>query len=102
MKLHKITKLSPTVNFQVSTAGSHDEYRDSLKTNNDVSPNVDYWVLGEILDGPIIGSPLKMFRYMRNGSEIYGLFTTSPITEITDNGFKTMNSVYLMEEVPEL
>jgi len=102
MKLHKITKIKPTVNFQVTTAVSHDEYRESLIDDIGLSPNVDYWVIGEILDGPIIGESLRMFRYIRNDVEIPGVFATSPITEITENGFKKMNSVYLMETVPKL
>jgi len=99
MKLHKITKIHPVPNFIVPTAVTHDEYRESLISNVDISPNVDYWVIGEILSGPTIGESLRMFRRIRNGVELPGIFTTSPVTEITANGFKTLNSKYLVEEI---
>lgn len=86
------------------TAETHNEYRESITganhlTNKELSPNVDYWVEGEIIEGPTVGESLLMKRKIRNGIEVDGYFSTSPITKITADGFHTMNSEYKVEEV---
>ena len=95
MSMFKITKLKPVVDFICPTAVTTEEYRKS----DDLSPNVDYWVIGEVLAEPTIGRSLMVKRYIRNGIEVPGLFSTSLVTEITENGFKTMNSEYKIEKV---
>jgi hypothetical protein len=105
--MYKVTKLKALDEALFPTAESHDEYRKSVvsslfKASDDhLSPNVDYWTIGEILRGPNIGESLIMDRWMRNGELIRGTFKTSRITKITEDGFETQNSVYKMEEVDD-
>ena len=105
--MHKITKLKAVENPLVETAITHDQYRDSIvsglfKINDEhLSPNVDYWIVGELLTKPTVGERLQVDRWMRNGQLIRGLFTTTTITKITDDGFETQNSVYKLEEVDD-
>ena len=41
-----------------------------------------------------VGKSVVVGRTKRNGVEAYGVFTTSRVTEVGDNYFKTQNSVY--------
>lgn len=55
---------------------------------------VEYNLEG-ILYHPIqVGESVIVERTKRDGVEAYGMFSTSPVTEIGDNYFKTRNSVY--------
>ena len=48
-----------------------------------------------ILPFPIqVGESVTVQRTKRNGVEAYGVFSTSRVTEVGDNYFKTQNSVY--------
>jgi hypothetical protein len=42
-----------------------------------------------------VGKSVVVGRTKRNGVEAYGVFSTSRVTEVGNNYFKTMNSVYL-------
>lgn len=65
--------------------------------NGNVSLPVEYYLEGFMNEAPTVGRPLVVLRTSRNGVEIGGLFTTSTVTEITKDGFKTLNSVYKLE-----
>jgi hypothetical protein len=41
-----------------------------------------------------VGKPVVVGRTKRNGVEAYGVFSTSRVTEVGNNYFKTQNSVY--------
>jgi hypothetical protein len=41
-----------------------------------------------------VGKSVVVGRTKRNGVEAYGVFSTSTVTEVGDNYFKTKNSVY--------
>jgi len=41
-----------------------------------------------------VGKSVVVGRTKRNGVEAYGVFSTSTVTEVGNNYFKTMNSVY--------
>jgi hypothetical protein len=105
--MHKITKLKASDEARFPTAETHDEYRKSVEnsvfsySDDHLSPNVDYWTIGDILRGPTIGESLIMDRWMRNGQLIRGTFKTSRVTKITEDGFETQNSVYKIEEVDD-
>jgi len=48
-----------------------------------------------ILSFPIqVGEGVVVQRTKRNGVEAYGIFSTSRVTEVGNNYFKTLNSVY--------
>lgn len=67
--------------------------------NGNVSLPVEYYLEGFMHEAPTVGRPLIVLRTSRNGVEIGGLFTTSTVTEITEDGFKTLNSVYKLEYI---
>jgi hypothetical protein len=55
---------------------------------------VEYNLEG-ILSFPIqVGESVVVQRTKRNGVEAYGIFSTSRVTEVGNNYFKTQNSVY--------
>jgi hypothetical protein len=100
--MHKLTKIKTVDNPQVATASNHDEYRESIGfDDNNLSPNVEYWVIGEIIEKPEVGGFLVMDRWVRNGVLARGRFVTSEITSITKDGFETMNSVYKLEKTDD-
>jgi hypothetical protein len=41
-----------------------------------------YTVEGALIDEPVIGQPLRVWRDRRNGVYVDGFFTTSPVTHI--------------------
>lgn len=67
--------------------------------NGDVSLPVEYYLEGFIREPLTVGKPCLVDRTSRNGIEIAGMFITSEITEITKDGFKTLNSVYKLEYI---
>jgi hypothetical protein len=101
----KLTKLDISENPLVESAGTLQEYGksvwDSLGqlsiNDNHLSPNVGYWVAGDILEGPVVGESLKMMRHIRNGVEVPGLFHTSLVVNIDGDYFTTVNSLYKIE-----
>lgn len=67
--------------------------------NGNVSLPVEYYLEGIMPEEPTVGKSLTVIRTSRNGIEIGGLFTTSRVTEVTKDGFKTLNSVYKLEYI---
>jgi hypothetical protein len=67
--------------------------------NGNVSLPVEYWLEGYIVGELTVGESLVVNRTSRNGIEVGGIFTTSEVTEITKDGFKTLNSVYKLEYI---
>jgi hypothetical protein len=106
--MKKLTKVSKS-EFPISeTANSVEEYGQLVWNsmfdvfmgvgNKELSPNVGYWIAGDLLEPMKVGEPVKMMRYIRNGVKCEGIFYTTPIEEIFDGGFTTANSVYKLEE----
>lgn len=94
MKYVKITKikavdspLCPTPPMCEHIAG---------QPNVGTSLPIEYWVTGHLIDDVEVGKSVVVTRDCRNGVKTSGLFTTSTVTEITDSGFKTLNSEYLL------
>jgi len=67
-------------------------------TANNISENkslpIEYSIEGELLSPIEVGKIVFVFRTKRNGVAATGYFQTSKITEVTENTFKTQNSVY--------
>jgi len=105
--MHKITKLKSVDNPISPTAENHDQYRESLvssifKMGDDhLSPNVDYWIVGEIISPPRVGGFLVMDRWMRNGLIQRGRFFTTEIKKVENDQFETLNSIYKIEEISD-
>jgi len=55
---------------------------------------IEYNIEGVLIEKMEIGFGIKILRDKRNGVESLGEFMTTPLTEIGDNFFKTLNSVY--------
>jgi hypothetical protein len=55
---------------------------------------VEYNLEGNLMYDIEVDKSVIVERTKRNGVEAYGMFTTSRVTEIGDNYFKTQNSVY--------
>lgn len=55
---------------------------------------IEYNLEGELSYDIEVGKPVVVGRTKRNGVEAYGVFSTSRVTEVGNNYFKTQNSVY--------
>ncbi len=55
---------------------------------------IEYNVEGNLMYDIEVGKNVIIDRTNRNGVEVRGLLTTSRVTEVGDNYFKTKNSVY--------
>ena len=75
-------------------ARNMDEHIDGQYQGDSHSIPVEYNLEG-ILSFPIqVGESVIVQRTKRNGVEAYGVFSTSRVTEVGNNYFKTKNSVY--------
>ena len=61
---------------------------------NNYSVPVEYNLEGSLIYDIEVGKNVIVERIKRNGVEVRGLFTTSRVTDVGDNYFKTQNSVY--------
>ena len=76
-------------------ARSMEEHIDGQYQGDSHSIPVEYNLEG-ILSFPIqVGEGVVVQRTKRNGVEAYGIFSTSRVTEVGNNYFKTLNSLYL-------
>lgn len=98
-KYIRLTKLQPVADPEVPTP-TFEEYEVG-QINDNVSIPVDYWIEGWLITEPVLGGYLLVDRKIRNGVVIGGIFQTSMITQITEDGFKTLNSIYKLEYVEE-
>jgi hypothetical protein len=62
---------------------------------------IDYTIEGDLTETITVGKSVKVIRETRNGVKALGIFHTSPVTEVTDRTFRTLNSVYDFEYLPE-
>ena len=75
-------------------ARNMEEHIDGQYQGDSHSIPVEYNLEG-ILSFPIeVGESVIVQRTKRNGVEAYGMFSTSRVTEVGNNYFKTKNSVY--------
>jgi hypothetical protein len=56
---------------------------------------VEYEIEGELLWPIRPGESVFVLRDKRNGETVPGAFVSSPVTEVSSNGFRTKNSVYI-------
>ena len=93
---YRITKLSESANPEIK-AGDSRTWKYGVE--NTESLPVDYYIEGWLLNSITVGQCVKALRDNRNGVKMPGYFITSPVTKITDTGFETLNSIYLVEKV---
>jgi len=71
-----------------------EEHIDGQYQGDSHSIPVEYNLEGVLSYDIEVGKPVVVGRTKRNGVDAYGMFTTSRVTEVGDNYFKTKNSVY--------
>lgn len=71
------------------------------KINEGVSLPVEYEIEGFLSSRIEVGFPVVIARTKRNGVEETGILKTSAVTDVTDKGFSTRNSLYTVELLPE-
>ena len=75
-------------------ARNMDEHIMGKPNDNYSSIPIEYNLEGVLSYDIEVGKPVVVGRTKRNGVDAYGVFTTSRVTEVGDNYFKTQNSVY--------
>jgi hypothetical protein len=60
---------------------------------------VDYVLRGILLEGPIVGGSVKILRLVRNGIQEVGLYRSTEVVALTEDGFRTRNSIYRMRPI---
>jgi len=75
-------------------ARSMEEHIDGQYQGDSHSIPVEYNLEGELIYDIEVGKQVVVGRTKRNGVEAYGVFSTSRVTEVGNNYFKTLNSVY--------
>jgi hypothetical protein len=95
----KLTKTNVAENATFPTATDNSKQACEL---GDESPWVDYSVEGEIDQLPELDKSFSFCRTKRNGIEVFGYYSTSPIQSIKkindkEYNLETLNSIYKLE-----
>jgi hypothetical protein len=91
----RLTKIEPTEGALFPTPNPEDyKYGED---NGNVSIPKGYTLEGYCAAMPAVGSQFAVERFTRNGVEAYGMFLSSTITKVTQDGFETRNSKYVLE-----
>ena len=85
-KLSEVTGGLPAIKME--------EHIDGESQGNNYSVPVEYNLEGSLIYDIEVGKNVIVERIKRNGVEVRGLFTTSRVTEVGNNYFKTQNSLY--------
>ena len=65
--------------------------------DNLASLPVDYVIVGILMEPPVIGGSVEILRLERNGVPVLGVFRSTLVVSVSDEGFTTKNSVYRLE-----
>jgi hypothetical protein len=76
--------------------GNWDTYRPG-DVGNESSLPVDYTLIGILLMPPQLGAQVTVLRLSRNGVEVPGVFESTTVMAVCDDGFTTLNSVYSVQ-----
>ena len=85
-KLAEVTGGLPAIKMEEHIAGE--------SQGDNYSIPIEYNLEGYLLYEIEVGKNVFIDRTKRNGVDVRGVFTTSRVTEVGDNYFKTQNSVY--------
>ena len=85
-KLAEVPGGLPAIKMEEHSAGE--------SQGNNYSIPVEYNLEGSLIYEIEVGKNVIVERTKRNGEEVCGMFTTSRVTEVGNNYFKTQNSVY--------
>jgi hypothetical protein len=97
MKTVRITKINQVTDPACITPNFND-YTPGVDNGHVSLPN-KYTIEGTLIEDIQLNKPVVVSRTSRNGVKSFGLFQTSPVTEITENGFNTLNSIYVLEVI---
>ena len=75
-------------------ARPHIDHVDGQEQPAGFSLPLDYEIEGDLIGTIAVGLPVLVARDTRNGVKMSGQFMTSVVTEVTENQFRTQNSVY--------
>ena len=75
-------------------ARNMDEHIMGKSNDHHTSIPIEYNLEGNLINDIKVGESVIVERSKRNGVSVYGVFTTSRVTEVGDKYFKTQNSVY--------
>lgn len=100
MRLIALEKLS-AVQHPASHTPPWDRYEVGT-INPTTSLPSGYCIRGYLIGEIEIGRPVRILRTNRNGVESVGIFTSSPVTTLSDNTFATSNSIYGYRLLQEL
>ena len=91
----RVTKIKPSADplFPLQTLEKHAHG----ELNVGYTLPVEYYVEGIMDKSPVVGESFTLLRNKRNGVEVSGVFTTSKVVKVTDDGFETLNSIYKVE-----
>lgn len=93
----RIKKLSPSKNPRYPTPEMANYKVGQFLGNEGLSIPVDYEIEGVLMADIVIGCSVIVYRTKRNGVECDGLFHTSKVVFLNENGFETENSIYQLE-----
>ena len=85
-KLAEVTGGLPAIKMEEHIAGE--------SQGDNYSIPVEYNLEGSLIYDIEVGKNVIVERTKRNGEEVCGMFTTSRVTEVGNNYFKTQNSLY--------
>ena len=91
----KISKVAAAEDPHTQTP-SQEDY-DFLKGITPMSLPVEYWIEGYLFEEPEVGKSVVVEREVRNGIKASGVFITSAVVKILEDGFETKNSIYKLE-----
>ena len=92
----RITKVAARPDAVVPTAAPENYV---YGEENSLSLPVEYTATGTLVANVVVGRGARLLRDTRNGVACPGMLITSEVTEILSNGFKTLNSVYVVENI---
>ena len=76
----RVTKLGPVDSPDIQTAKPEEYVHGEA---NPKSPPTGYWLEGELMSPITVGKPICVWRTIRNGVRVDGLFTSSRVVHIT-------------------
>jgi hypothetical protein len=85
-KLAQVKGGLPARNMDEHIMGKPNDYHTSIP--------IEYNLEGNLIYDIKVGESVIVERSKRNGVSVYGMFSTSRVTEVGDKYFKTQNSVY--------
>ncbi len=95
MKKVRVTKISastePLYPMQALNEHMHGQ------VNSGFTLPVEYYVEGVMDKAPIVGESFHMLRHSRNNIQSQGVFITSKVIKVNEDGFETLNSIYRLD-----